>query len=119
MLVTGPSGTYYVIEDNDGIKALQYLFSKDFKVINFYAIDAHELRVSATNIIYHTESYFLDVEAATDCDYSDVEDDTLYEMGDNCEIVEYNAEVLQHYEHEKERVVSDGLEKFKELEMGI
>uniref|UniRef100_M1BVF2 Transposon MuDR mudrA n=1 Tax=Solanum tuberosum TaxID=4113 RepID=M1BVF2_SOLTU len=31
LLVTGPSGTYYVIEDNDGIKTLQYLFSKDFK----------------------------------------------------------------------------------------
>jgi len=119
LLVTDPSSTYYVIEDNDGIKTLQYLFSKDFKVINFYVEDAHELRVSATNIIYHTESYSVDVEAATDCDYSDVEDDTLYEMGNNCEIVEYNVEVLQRYEHEKERVVSDGLEKFKELEMGM
>ncbi|XP_015165306.1 uncharacterized protein [Solanum tuberosum] len=40
-------------------------------------------------------------------------------MGNSCEIVEYNVEVLQRYEHEKERVVSDGLEKFKELEMGM
>ncbi|WMV47622.1 hypothetical protein MTR67_041007 [Solanum verrucosum] len=116
LLVTGPFGTYYVIEDNDGIKTLQYLFSKDFKVINFYVVDAHELRVFAANIIDHTESYSVNVEAATDCDYSDVEDDALYEMGNNCEIVEYHVEVLQLYEHEKERVVSDGLEKFKELE---
>ncbi|KAG5605189.1 hypothetical protein H5410_026681 [Solanum commersonii] len=78
LLVTGPSGTYYVIEDNDGIKTLQYLFSKDFKVINFYAIDAHELRVYATNIIYHNlESYSVDVEAALDCDYTTFKVKTL------------------------------------------
>ena len=48
-----------------------------------------------------------------------MEDDTLYEMCINCEIIEHNNGTLQLYEHEKERVVSDGLEKCKELEIDM
>ncbi|MCD7465108.1 hypothetical protein HAX54_000569 [Datura stramonium] len=113
LLVTDPSSTYYIVEDNERIRTLQCLFSNSFKVINVYVLDVHELRVFAPNIIHHTESYPVDVEAAIDCDFSD-SDNVLSDVEEDS-----NYEMLQCYEHEKTRLVTDGFEKFKKLELGM
>lgn len=95
LLVTGPSGRYYLVTDDDGMRTLQYLFSKKFRVMNFFAAGSFDLSIFAQNITYHTETYTVDVDVASDqessaseCDKSDSSD--------------YNEEELEVFSQEKE-----------------
>jgi len=45
LLVTGPCGRYYLVTDDDGMRTLQYLFSKKFRVINFFAVNSSDLSI--------------------------------------------------------------------------
>ncbi|KAK4351261.1 hypothetical protein RND71_030574 [Anisodus tanguticus] len=68
LVVTGPSGKYYEMKFDTGIRTLLYLVSDDFCVINLFVVDEFELGIDMTNIVHHSESYSIDVEAGTDCD---------------------------------------------------
>ncbi|KAK4376116.1 hypothetical protein RND71_006793 [Anisodus tanguticus] len=43
LVVTGPSGKYYEMEFDTGIRTLLYLVSDDFCVINMFVVDEFEL----------------------------------------------------------------------------
>lgn len=92
LLVTGPSGRYYLVTDNDGMRILQYLFSKEFRVINFFVVDDSDLRVFAQDIKYYTETYIVNFDVASDQESSvrDCESDDLISYG-------YNSEELKAF----------------------
>lgn len=79
LLVTGASSRYYLVENQEGIKVLKFLLSKEFKVLDFFVVDEYDLSVSILNIIHHTESYIVDIDVGTDCEY-ELGDDMLEEM---------------------------------------
>ncbi|KAH0683984.1 hypothetical protein KY289_021736 [Solanum tuberosum] len=110
-LVTGPSGWYYLVTDDDGMRTLQYLFSKKFRVINFFAVNSSDLSIFAQNITYPIETYTVDVEVASDQESSSSEFD---ESDSN----DYNEEELEVFSQEKKKGVTDTLENYKVLEKG-
>ncbi|KAG5615005.1 hypothetical protein H5410_014829 [Solanum commersonii] len=75
LLVTGPFGKYYIVDGDDGIRAILCLLCEKFKVINFFFVEESELTVFAQNIMQYSESCFVDVEVGTDCEHSGEECD--------------------------------------------
>ncbi|OIT05778.1 hypothetical protein A4A49_52173, partial [Nicotiana attenuata] len=114
LLVTGPSGRYYLVTDDEGVKTLQCLFSKDFKVINFFTVDESDLKVFAQNITHHTETYSIDIDVAFEREHSLGGSDF-----DESDCFEDDSIELDGIIKEKKMVVTDKLEHFKELELGM
>ncbi|KAH0773737.1 hypothetical protein KY290_010874 [Solanum tuberosum] len=116
LLVAGPSGRYYIVEGDDGIRALQCLICYEFKNIDLFVVDDTDLTVDTHNILHHLERYHVDVEVASDNEHvpgdSDCEVDTPSD-------VEYDEERLQLFEKQRNSTVSDKLEHYKELEKGM
>nr|XP_033509383.1 uncharacterized protein LOC108943439 [Nicotiana tomentosiformis] len=112
LLVTGPSGRYYLVTDDEGVKTLRYLFSKDFRVINFFVVDECDLKVFAQNITHHTDTYSIDIDVASECEHSlggsDFDESDNFD-GDSIE--------LDGIIKEKKMVITNKLEHFKELEL--
>ncbi|KAH0653194.1 hypothetical protein KY290_031493 [Solanum tuberosum] len=100
LLVAGPSGRYYIVEDDTDL-----------------TVDTH-------NILHHLERYHVDVEVASDNEHvpenSDYEVDTSFDWKvDTLSDVEYDVERLQLFEKQRNSTVSDKLEHYKELENGM
>lgn len=137
----GPSGKYYIVDNDDGMRSLKCLISSQFSVINFFAVEDYELDLTAfaLNIIHHKENYDVDVATVDECELdltslsrniihdksnSDVEvvvseceeGDNLFEFGasDLMSIILRNLNFLTKRGGE---LVSGNLEKFKELEL--
>ncbi|KAH0706388.1 hypothetical protein KY285_010890 [Solanum tuberosum] len=70
LLVTGPFGKYYIVDGDDGIRAILSLLCEKFKVVNFFVVEEGELIVFAQNITQYSESCLVDVEVGTDCEHS-------------------------------------------------
>ncbi|XP_070021851.1 uncharacterized protein [Nicotiana sylvestris] len=114
LLVTGASGRYYLVENQEVIKVLKFLLSKEFKVLDFFVVDEYDLSVSILNIIHHTESYIVDIDVGTDCEY-ELGDDMLEEI----ESSENDSNDFDGIDMEKRRVVANGLEHYREVELGM
>ncbi|KAH0645325.1 hypothetical protein KY284_033209 [Solanum tuberosum] len=115
LLVTRPSEKYYIVDGDDGIRAILSLLCEKFKVVNFFVVQEGELTVFAQNITQYSESCFVDVEVGTDCEHSVGPD---YEW-DLSEGEECDYEWMEAISKERGRVVGDRLENFKELQVGM
>ncbi|KAK4728308.1 hypothetical protein R3W88_021296 [Solanum pinnatisectum] len=62
VLVKGPSGNLFLVQDSDGIRILQELLTEGFKVVHVFVVDDYEEIVLAPNIINHTETYHVQCE---------------------------------------------------------
>ncbi|KAG5596987.1 hypothetical protein H5410_038219 [Solanum commersonii] len=69
LLVTRPSGKYYIIDGDDGIRAILSLLCEKFKVVNFFVMEEGELTIFAQNITQFFESCFVDVEVGTNYEH--------------------------------------------------
>ncbi|XP_059286381.1 uncharacterized protein LOC132039862 [Lycium ferocissimum] len=116
LLVVGPSGRYYIIDGDDGIRALQCLLCYEFRKINLFVVDATDLTIHTHNILQHLETYHVDVEIASD-DELGLEDSNSHIDGPSD--VEYDEEEREGFSNQRRRVVSDRLENLKELEKGM
>ncbi|KAH0656263.1 hypothetical protein KY285_031145 [Solanum tuberosum] len=96
LLVTGPSGKYYIIDGDDGIRAILSLLCEKFKVVNFFVVEE-------------------DVEVSTDCEHNAGSDYEWYLS----ESEECDYEWIKAISKEMGRVVGDRLENFKELQVGM
>ncbi|KAJ8567048.1 hypothetical protein K7X08_019256 [Anisodus acutangulus] len=70
LVVCGPSGRYYEVEDDVGIRTLFALVSDKFSVINVFVVDENELGFSVPNIVDHLETETANaevVEVVSDC----------------------------------------------------
>ena len=70
LLVTGPSEKYYIVDGDDGIRAILSLLCEKFKVVNFFVVEEGEFTVVAQNITQYVESCCVDVEVGTYCEHS-------------------------------------------------
>uniref|UniRef100_A0A3Q7G1B2 Transposase MuDR plant domain-containing protein n=1 Tax=Solanum lycopersicum TaxID=4081 RepID=A0A3Q7G1B2_SOLLC len=115
LLTTGPSEKYYIVDGNDGIRAILSLLCEKFKVVNFFVVEEGEFTVVAQNITQYVESCCVDVEVGTDCEHSpgSVDEWDLSE-GEECDL-----EWMDAISNERGRVVGDRLESFKELQVGM
>ncbi|MCE3216637.1 hypothetical protein HAX54_007275, partial [Datura stramonium] len=112
LIVTDPSGRYYEIDGDVGIRLLLSLVSEEFFIINIFVVDYCELCVPVPNIVQHTKSFFSVVaEVGTDCSESEskVVPDSL----------EYDAEELETIATEKKMKISEGLYDYLELFKGM
>lgn len=113
LLFTAPSGGFYVIVGDEGIRTLQNLLSDNFKVVNFFAVDNYEEELGLVPNIIHYHKCDNVIEVGTDCDSSEEEE--------NGETVssEYDSEELESYKKQKELDINEKLDKYKDLEYGM
>ncbi|XP_070057722.1 uncharacterized protein [Nicotiana tomentosiformis] len=84
LIVNGPSGTYYEIEGDYGIKTLLDFVNNQFNVINIFPVEECAPSINVPNIIHHNEhDEPHELEANTDCDESDNCDGNEYVVSSN------------------------------------
>ena len=115
LLIIVPSEKYYIVDGDDGNRAILSLLCEKFKVVNFFVVEEGEFTVVAQNITQYVESCCVDVEVGTDCEHSpgSVDEWDLSE-GEECDL-----EWMDAISNERGRVVGDRLESFKELQVGM
>ena len=97
MLVTGPTGRYYLLEDDSSIRTLQSALSNQFSVLQLFVLDEGEDTVVIPNICDLNKPYaVVPVEVATDCESNE-------EDGDQNESIlsDYNSDELEVFRMEK------------------
>ena len=97
MLVTGPTGRYYLLENDSSIRTLQSALSNQFSVLQLFAVDEGEATVVIPNICDLNKPYpVVPVEVATDCESNE-------EDGDQNESIlsDYNSDELEVFRMEK------------------
>ncbi|MCD7465724.1 hypothetical protein HAX54_001812, partial [Datura stramonium] len=110
LLVTGPSGKYYLVEGNSGIRTLESSLSSEFFVIRLFAIDEGEDIVPAPNISQFNKLGCVATNVGTDCQScEDKEDDNEPYISD------YNSEELEVLRKEKNREINEKIDRFLEL----
>jgi len=113
LLFTAPSGGFYVIEGDEGIRTLQNLLSDNFKVVNFFAVDNYEEELGLVPNIIHYHKCDNVIEVGTDCDSSEEEENGETVSSD------YDSEELESYKKQKELDINEKLDKYKDLEYGM
>jgi len=137
LLLKGPSGRYYLIEGDSGIRTIQTALSVRSGVLELFAVDEGDDVVPAIDISHNNEPYLVTIDAATEGKTSEEENDenepylvtldaategeSSEEENDENEPYpsDYNSEELESFRLEKKREVNDQLDNFKELEKGM
>ncbi|KAH0632502.1 hypothetical protein KY284_035288 [Solanum tuberosum] len=137
LLLKGPSGKYYLIEGDSGIRTIQTALSVRSGVLELFAVDEGDDVVPAIDISHNNEPYLVTIDAATEGETSEEENDenepylvtldaategeSSEEENDENEPYpsDYNSEELESFRLEKKREVNDQLDNFKELEKGM
>ncbi|XP_070023682.1 uncharacterized protein [Nicotiana sylvestris] len=112
--MNGPSGKYYEIESDEGVRTLLSLVSDQFNVIDFFVVDECELSINVHNIVHHIESNIVELDAATDCSSDDSEEHGC-QSSDSSDNSDSESDSLELLHTQKERKISDKLTEYKEL----
>ena len=75
LIVLAPSGKYFEIVGDEGIRTLSSFISTEYKSIHLFATEDYELSVDVPDIVMHDGSFLLlpIVNEGTDCSESDSE----------------------------------------------
>ncbi|XP_027771867.1 uncharacterized protein LOC107016756 [Solanum pennellii] len=141
LLLKGPSGRYYLIEGDSGIRTIQTSLSIKSCVLELFVVDEGDDVVPAIDISHNDEPYLVTVDVATEGESSEEEEDenepnlvtvnvgidvategeSSEEENDENEPYpsDYNSEELESFRLEKKREINDQLDNFKELEKGM
>ncbi|WMV42661.1 hypothetical protein MTR67_036046 [Solanum verrucosum] len=111
LIVFVPSGKYYEIEGDEGIKTLLSFVNDKFDVINLFVVDDSELDVDVENITKMLETVVVIDNVSTDCTYDGTENDSGT-FNDNSD---YNSEELEVLAQERRRVIDGILCDYKDL----
>ncbi|XP_019231252.1 PREDICTED: uncharacterized protein LOC109212099 [Nicotiana attenuata] len=114
LIVKGPGGRYYEIDGDIGIRTLLDLVDEQCNVINLFAIEECEPALDVPNIVTHSESHTVEVEAATDCSDNDSEENDSAIDSDSPNSNDSEQLFLQ-----KKRVINDKLTDYKELDRSM
>jgi len=115
LLVTGPTGRYYLLEDDSSIRTLQSALSSQFIVLQLLVVDEGEATVVIPNICdLNKPCHAVPVEVATDCESNEEDEDQNEPIPSD-----YNSDELEVFRKEKNREISDKLDRFLELEKGM
>jgi len=110
VLVKGPSGNLFLVQDSDGIRILQELLTEAFRVVHVFAVDDNEEIVFAPNIINHSETYHVQCEYGTDAE-SESDDGLVDPTSDG----EYDFDELELIKMQKNKEVNANLSHYKDL----
>ena len=149
LLLKGPSGRYYLIEGNSGIRTIQTTLSIKSGVLELFAVDEGDDVFLAIDISHNDEPYLVIVDVAIEGESSEEEDDenepnlvtvnepNLVTVNAGIDVAtegesseeendenepypsDYNSEELESFRLEKKREINDQLDNFKELEKGM
>ncbi|WMV23703.1 hypothetical protein MTR67_017088 [Solanum verrucosum] len=134
LLLKGPSWRYYLIEGDFGIRTIQTSLFVRSGVLELFDVDEGDDVVPAIDISHNNEPYLVTIDAATEGETSEEENDenepylvTLDAAAEGESSEEenepypsdYNSEDLESFRLEKKREVNDQLDNFKELEKGM
>ena len=75
LLLKGPSGRYYLIEGDSGIRTIQKSLSIKSGVLELFAVDEGDDVFPAIDISHNDEPYLVTVDVATEGESSEEEDD--------------------------------------------
>ena len=115
MLVTGPTGRYYLLENDSSIRTLQSALSNQFSVLQLFVVDEGETTVVIPNICDLNKPYpVVPVEVATDCESNEEDEDQNEPILLITIVMSWKS-----LKKEKNREINDKLEKFLELENGM
>lgn len=97
MLVTAPTGRYYLLENDSSIRTLQSALSSQFSVLQLFAVDEGEATVVIPNICDLNKPYpVVPVEVATDCESNEEDEDQNEPIPSD-----YNSDELEVFRMEK------------------
>ncbi|KAK4350900.1 hypothetical protein RND71_030213 [Anisodus tanguticus] len=116
LVVTGPSGKYYEMKFDTGIRTLLYLVSDDFCVINLFVVDEFELGIDVSNIVHHSASYSIDLEAGTSYDSVN---EALNSSFDDSSDDDFDLEELELIRLQNKKEITFKLEHFKIIYPGM
>ncbi|KAH0684734.1 hypothetical protein KY290_021785 [Solanum tuberosum] len=75
LLLKGPSGRYYLIEGDSGIRTIQTTLSVRSGVLELFVVDEGDDVVPAIDISHNNEPYLVTIDAATEGETSEEEND--------------------------------------------
>lgn len=114
LIVSFPSGKYYEIVGDQGIRTLLSYVNDKFDVINLFAVEDSELPIDIENIVRLKESVVEVDEAeseASDCNSNETDN----YGGNESDYSDYDSEELVVLAKERKRIINDKLSKYKEL----
>ncbi|WMV13604.1 hypothetical protein MTR67_006989 [Solanum verrucosum] len=114
VLVKGPSGNLFLVQDSDGIRILQELLTEAFRVVHVFTVDDNEEIVFAPNIINHSETYHVQCEYGTDAE-SESDDGLVDRTSDG----EYDFDELEIIKMQKNKEVNANLSHYKDLFLNV
>ncbi|KAH0730331.1 hypothetical protein KY289_001519 [Solanum tuberosum] len=117
LIVLAPTGKYFEIIGDEGVRTLTSFISTEYKSIHLFATEDCELSVDVTDIIMHDGSFLLSpiVNEGTDC--SESEDDSTNGMVFSCS--DYDTDELENFVTKKKRNITDSLQDYKEIVKGM
>ncbi|KAH0707734.1 hypothetical protein KY285_010885 [Solanum tuberosum] len=110
VLVKGPSGNLFLVQNSDGIRILQELLTEAFRVVHVFAVDDNEEFFFAPNIINHSETYHVQCEYGTGAE-SESDDGLVDPTSDG----EYDFDELELIKMQKHKEVDANLSHYKDL----
>ncbi|KAK6777863.1 hypothetical protein RDI58_024581 [Solanum bulbocastanum] len=113
LIVLAPSGKYFEIIDDEGVRTLTSFISTEYKSIHLFATEDCELSVDVTDIVMHDGSFLLSpiVNEGTVC--SESEDDSNNGMVFSCS--DYDIDELENFVTKKKRNINESLQHYKEI----
>ncbi|KAM3218401.1 hypothetical protein P3L10_022931 [Capsicum annuum] len=114
LLVTGPNGKYFLLEDDSSIRTLQSVLSRQFRVLQLFAIDEGEASVVALSIFLINQPILNEVDVGIGTDAESGEEDNNEPLPSD-----YDSEELKLFRKKKSREVNDQLDMFLDLEKGM
>ncbi|XP_060179076.1 uncharacterized protein LOC132609216 isoform X2 [Lycium barbarum] len=103
LIVSVPSGKYYEIEGDDGIRTLLSFVNGEFDVINLFAVEDNELSVDVENIKVN--------DAATDCSSHGTDNGS----NDGADESDYDSAQMEAFAKERNRTINAKLSNYKDL----
>ncbi|KAK6786010.1 hypothetical protein RDI58_014535 [Solanum bulbocastanum] len=117
LIVLAPTGKYFEIIDDEGVRTLTSFISTEYKSIHLFATEDCELSIDVTDIVMHDGLFLLSPIVNKGTDYSESEDDNHIECGttyDNS-LVDYSTITLYF----KDKLQSDPKYKVKEMKADL
>ncbi|KAK4726916.1 hypothetical protein R3W88_031833 [Solanum pinnatisectum] len=95
LIVLAPTGKYFEIIGNEGVRTLTSFISIDYKSINLFATEDCELSVDVPDIVMHNGSFLLSQIVNEGTNYSESEDDSNNGMVFSCS--DYDTDKLENF----------------------
>ncbi|WMV19820.1 hypothetical protein MTR67_013205 [Solanum verrucosum] len=119
LIVLTPTGKYFEIIGDEGVRTLTFFISTEYKFIHLFATEDCELSVDVTDIVILLcmMGHFYFHQLLMRAQSSESEDDSNNGMVFSCS--DYDTDELENFVTKKKRNITDGLQDYKEIVKGM